>query len=1006
MLVLASSCAPGQISSSAYRVLGQPDLRQRGPNIVQSVSLSSPGGVALDSRGGQLHLYIADTGNARVLGWQDATSYQIGDAPTIILGQPGPNYFTSNGIGPKGLSLPLGLAVDPLTGNLYVADAGNHRVVRFPSPFQNTGRVEPDKVYGQPDFVTQTANSGGSSGSSMNQPVGVAFDSAGNLWVSDNGNHRVLRFAAASLDSPTPPAADAVLGQKDFGSNAANRGSTVSALGLNSPWGITLDAQGNLYVSDAGNGRVLKFAAPLGPGITGPAAAAVFGASDFATPLLRGTPPSGSTLNGPAGVAVDSAGRLYVTVPADNRVLIFPPSGGSAVNVLGQTDFTTTRANSGAAPQASSNTLASPNDVRVDGNGNVYVADSGNNRVLEIPPNSRSAVQVWGQGDFSSNGVNQVKPGGLRAPDHAAIDYSQQPFALYVSDTANNRVLVWRDATAFRSGDSADLVIGQPDLRSGTANTDSRGSSNPSIITLAAPNGVAVDASGNLWVADTGNNRVLRYPRPVSQGARITPDMVLGQTDFTSSASALVSASSLRSPIGLAVGPNGDIFVADTGNNRVLEFPAGASTNTPAIRVYGQASFTSGVAPTILSAQTLSVPRGVSIDSALNLYVADTGANRVLIIPNTQVAPTAGTPAAFVIGQNSFSTNSGGSLKGPEDVALDSSGNIYVSDTGNNRVLIFPSLLFLPISGGTAVGVIGQRDSNGTSADWNSTDGLATPESLFAPRGLFMDRRDTLYVGDAGNNRLLHFLKPAAVVNAAHYQSGVPVSQGGLAALKGAGVADQTTGPATPPFSTELGNRQVVFNETIAAPIFAVTNSQINFQVPSGAPVGSDRIAVKMADTGEFVAGGTVLVSTVSPGLFTLSQDGTGQVAARNQDGVTINGSSNPAAKGSIISLYGTGQGQVSPAVPDGAPAPASPLASTVAVPTSDAKACLTTQPSVCVAIGTSFGNIQGSALAPTYVGLWQINVQIPSDAPSGNAVPVRVVINGTPSNTVTIAIR
>jgi len=195
-------------------------------------------------------------------------------------------------------------------------------------------------------------------------------------------------------------------------------------------------------------------------------------------------------------------------------------------------------------------------------------------------------------------------------------------------------------------------------------------------------------------------------------------------------------------------------------------------------------------------------------------------------------------------------------------------------------------------------------------------------------------------------------------------------------------------------------------NDTIGAALYQVSPGQINFQVPSGANIGQNSISVRLADTGELLAGGTLLVAANSPGFFTLSQDGKGQALALNQDGITVNSAANPAARGSVISLYGTGQGQVSPAVADGAGAPANPPATTVAVPTSDAKTCLTQQPSVCVAIGASFGNIQFSGLSPNYIGLWQLNVQIPMDAPTGPAVPVRVVINSTTSNLFTIAIK
>jgi sugar lactone lactonase YvrE len=395
---------------------------------------------------------------------------------------------------------------------------------------------------------------------------------------------------------------------------------------------------------------------------------------------------------------------------------------------------------------------------------------------------------VWGQSTFSANGSNEVKPGSLNAPFTVAVDYSRQPYALYVSDTANHRILGWKDVVRFRNGDPADMVIGQPDLRTAVANVDSRGSLNPTRTSLSSPAGIVVEpATGALYVADSGNHRVLRFPRPVDQTGRVTPDAVIGQVDFTSSVSAVVSASSLRSPGALAFGPDGDLFVADTGNNRVLEFPAASGNPSTAVRVYGQPNFTSSSAPAQSSAQTLTAPQGVFVDSAFNLYVADTGANRVLVFPNTQAAPPAGTAAAFVIGQSRFDTtaSAGGStgLRAPGGIAVDHAGNIYVADSGNNRVLAFSSLVFLPIAGAGAAAFIGQRDSSGAAPNWDSPDGLATAEGLATPMSVYLDRQDTLYVADAGNSRVLHFLNAVTAVNAATYQQSVAVPQSGIVAM-------------------------------------------------------------------------------------------------------------------------------------------------------------------------------------------------------------------------------
>src|SRR5262249_41534552 len=149
LFLLGTVAAQAQISSTAYRALGQVDLHLNGTNMVQGVELNNPAGVAIDSRSGQTHIYIADTQNSRILAWADVSSYQTGEPPALILGQLGPQYAVVQGIGSRGMNSPLGLAVDPVTGNLFVADFGDNRVLRFLSPFSNPTRIEPDAVYGQ-----------------------------------------------------------------------------------------------------------------------------------------------------------------------------------------------------------------------------------------------------------------------------------------------------------------------------------------------------------------------------------------------------------------------------------------------------------------------------------------------------------------------------------------------------------------------------------------------------------------------------------------------------------------------------------------------------------------------------------------------------------------------------------------------------------------------------------------------------------------------------------------
>jgi uncharacterized protein (TIGR03437 family) len=989
--------AEAQLSTNAYRALGQPDLSLNSVNGVQGTELFAPTAIAVDSRGGATHIYISDTGNGRVLGWSDTASYQIGDPPAVVLGQTGPQY--TNGIGNHSLNQPYGLAIDPGTGNVYVADLGNHRILRFPAPFTNPGNYVPDAVLGQASFTTFAAGAGAAG---LNTPQGLAFDSAGNLWVADAGNNRVIRYPAAVLDGRSAPQADLVLGQKDFNGTGTNAGAGVSASGLNSPRGVALDSQNNVYVSDFQNARVLRFTAPVA---TAQAANLVMGQTSFTARVIP-TSPTATTMAGPTGISVVSGATItvFVAVPNENRVLPFQ-LGSPASTVYGQNALDKATANVGSAPLSTQNGLYGPNDVKVDAAGNVYIADVLNNRVLMYTPGSRSASKVWGQLNFSSNGKNRTKPSSVDLPFKMAIDYSKAPYPLYVSDTNNSRILIWKDSAHFLTGADADMVVGQPDLVTAIPNVDTSAQT-PTATSLALPKGIALDAVGNLYVADFGNNRVLHYPRPVDQQGRITPDFVLGQPNFTSSAAGSISATSLLGPSSIAIGPAGEVFISDTGSNRVLQYLPNPSTGTAAVQVYGQPNFGSGTAAATVSPQTLNSPVGVFIDPAYNLYVADGGANRVLVYLNVQSNHGNGQSASVVLGQGSFNSSAAGGgatgLRQPADVVVDGNGIIIVSDSGNNRVLVYPSLLNAPPQGTAATYGLGGANQNG----------LATPSSLISPIGLLADRKNTLYVGDAGNNRVLHFLSFSQIANAAGFTllASVPVAPGSLATLK-ATVTPGQQGIGSVPLPNALANWQVVVNDTSIAPIYfagsdAAGNGQVNFQVPSATPSGSNRVGVRTADTNELLAGGSFSAAAVGPALFTSNSQGTGQGSILNQDGVTINGTGHAAARGSVVSLFGTGQGPVIPPVADGQ-APAG-LSRTVTVFGSDAQSCLA-QNAMCVLFGTGtpvYGSVQFSGMAPGFVGLWQVNVQIPSNAPTGAAISVHVVLGGRSSNSVTMAIQ
>ena len=219
-------CATAQITlnPSPTRVIGQTSTTLFGvsPNLVEGREFQQPSSVVVDGSTSPAPVYVSDTGNNRVLGFRSATGFTNGQFADIVIGQP--DFVTTFSQGPTntsstrstGLTSPRGLAVDN-SGNLYVIDAGNNRILRFPKPFTQTANELPDMVIGQPGFSTGGANQGGISASTLSfagaSSVGLTFDSAGNLWVADSGNNRVLRFNASALGAQpkSNPSADVVL---------------------------------------------------------------------------------------------------------------------------------------------------------------------------------------------------------------------------------------------------------------------------------------------------------------------------------------------------------------------------------------------------------------------------------------------------------------------------------------------------------------------------------------------------------------------------------------------------------------------------------------------------------------------------------------------------------------------------------------------------------------------------------------------------------------------------
>ncbi|MBV9948516.1 MAG: hypothetical protein JOZ69_16825 [Myxococcales bacterium] len=684
----------GSANPKAAVVVGQadavsyvPDLDQRTPSAAR---LSGPAGVALDST----YLIVANTENHRVLVWSPIPT-STGTPANLVLGQADftgsrPNRGRGDADG-DGFFYPTGVASDGTS--LFVADRLNNRVLVW-NDFPTESGQPADLALGQMDLKGSLANRGGGPfafvSSGLNLPTGVTV-SGNAVWVADTENNRLVQWDM----SVTPPAPTAFIGQAS-GATVSNpnyelagdptapnpgiaQSPAASATATLRPRSVAA-AGGTLYVTEMDGNRVHLFDAVT------LASKGVLGQASDTGMAANASGVSAGALTVPLGIATDGT-KLWVADSGNHRVLGYDVTRASATGtpasaVLGQPSFATNGFNQ--ASTAVGGATSQPGAVAVAG-GNLYVADTGNHRVLvfqtPVAP-GQAPARVYGQADMLQALANRggaPSAATLRGPRGVFVDAAH----LLVSDTANNRVLVY-DPSA--TSTSAALVLGQPDFATTSGNTGGVGAS-----TMLAPTGAYSDGK-SLWVADTGNSRVLvwrTFPTANGQPA----DLVIGQTSFTGALSnqggAAATAATLSLPSSVDV-VGGVLYVADTGNNRVVSFStpptaSGASADS----VLGQADLATR-APAVDLADLSHLAGPVALtDDGQNLYVSDRDLARVLVY--TVATVTQGEAATSVVG-----SLGGVSLKTPNGIAAERTPffttRLYVADTGNNQVAVIRSV--------------------------------------------------------------------------------------------------------------------------------------------------------------------------------------------------------------------------------------------------------------------------------------------------------------------------
>ena len=665
-----------------------------GGNATQAL-LRFPTGVSIDTSG---NIFVADQNDNRV--WKVDTSGKI----TTLAGNGVPYYGGDNGPAQNAaLNAPGALAIDS-ANNIYICDTGNN-LVRKVTPAGVISTVAGD---GSPDY----SGDGGPANRAGLAPVAVAVDKAGNLFISEGVRIREVSAATGNISTVAGTGTAGYSGDNGPAANAR----------LSNVTGIAVDTSGNVYLAD--------FLACVIRRIDNKGVITTIGGTGAAGYSGDGAPATSAQMI-PSALAIDPTGSgLYLTEPLASTVRRIDFSSGRISVVAGsagQYGF------AGDGQTGLSATLWGPYGIALDSAKDLIVADSLNQRVRKIAGTSGLISTVAG-----------TNPAGplLNHPEGISLDSRNN---LNIADTGDSLVkqlnlnsgslsslpLYYTENPEGVSADSAGNLYmnseglgnwyllkfstaAQYSIVAGNGNVGFSGDNGlASKALISRGTSVVVDGSNNIYVADYGNSRI----RKIDNNGFIST--IAGNGSSGASGDGGKSTSAGMDPFDIAMDKSGNFYVADRANNRIRKFTPGGNIST--IVGTGSAGFSGDNGPATLA--TLSGPTGLALDSAGNLYIADAG-NAVLrkVTADGVIHTIAGDGVQYP-----FNGDGPALLQNlsPYRVAVDSGGNIFVSDWANDRIrkLVAVNAAALSIAGGNnQTGTVGHALSQKLTVKLVGTD--------------------------------------------------------------------------------------------------------------------------------------------------------------------------------------------------------------------------------------------------------------------------------------------
>ena len=657
------------------------------------------------------------------------------------------------------LESPRGVAVDAM-GNLYIADQGHHRIRKVDAA---TGTISTIAGTGEGGY---SGDGGPATRGLLRDPVGVAVDGEGNVYIADADNHSIRKVDAFTGTISTI----AGTGDRGYGGD----GGPATQAQLRYPSGVAVDGVGNLYIAagrrvrkvDATTGTISTIAGTGEWGYSGdggpatqaeftdPFAVTVDGAgnlyiSDLRAHCIRkvdattgtistiagtgewgyggdGGPAIEAQLSEPHGVAVDAVGNVYITSYWNHRVRKVDTVTG-AISTIAGTGGWGYRGDGGPATQAE---FRYPQGVAVDGAGNLYIADEGNHRVRKIEAVTGTISTIAGTGEwgYSGDGGPAIEA-QLRYPSAVTVDGAG---SFYIADSGNNRI---RKVSAF---------TGTINTIAGTGEWGYSGEGGPAIeAQLGYPQAVAVDHVGNLYIADFHNNRIRKMDAATGTISTIAGT---GEWGYSGDGGPATQAQ-LGYPEGVAVDGVGNLYISDSRNNRIRKVSAFTGTIST-IAGTGEWGYSGDGGPATQA--QLGYPEGVAVDGVGNLYIAAGRRVRKVDATTGTISTIAGTGEWGYSGDGGPATQA--QLRYPSGLTVDGAGNLYIADGSNYRIRK------VDVCTGTINTIAGTGEQG-----YGGDGGFATAAKLGYATDIAVGSNGNVYIADIENHRV-RVLKPDSAV--------------------------------------------------------------------------------------------------------------------------------------------------------------------------------------------------------------------------------------------------